>query len=780
MTEILDWQRIAVQDLRPFCDLGTEPEVDGYLTHAEVRWVRDSVLHVTELRERGDVITVRDNDGPEITYREFLASPALANLADMAHKIKTLATLRRGSSKRDVRGKRLFTSDWYVDPRVTEIVGNEITEGVAAEVIGKIIDEQDDFGFTKVVFLTASAGQGKSSALRNAHQRQAQKYILGQTRSLSLFVDAQGRGLSKLADVLSRELNDLHVFLPYEAVFSLVREGLLTLIVDGFDELIGARGTYEGAFNSLTNFLERLDGRGTVIAAARSTFLTQEYQSRPHLLAGTSGRHAISQLGILPWTSSDRDMFLEKAEESSGRGLVGGGVAQRFRDLDRQDEGDLLGRPLFSRDVLISLIERPQMSLEARGPGLISLVVRGYIDRECEQKLVNEAGMPILAAEQLREYFCALAYEMWQLETRDIDLETARAQMEILTESWGVRGEDQRIAIDRVGQMPFMITGVTSTHTLAFEHELFFAFFLADPLSLALLDESSADSPMASLARARFTPDEIDFLVWSAVSGDIDYRKLIARLETLANTRHPRQAQIQENSGSVVAGALRAWTRTGQLCNGVRLKGFIFEGDSFSEVKAENLEIINCAFNRVDLVGAHLEGEVVNTEIYSAVVDPKSTRLNLGGLDEESPILQVERMGVQGSEPVYDADLKEEILTAIGARPRNSSLISRFSVDNDVIQLVTVLCRAFDEMNPVGDKHYRYSTVFGHKKWKQVRNALIETELVRVDSPRPSAGPRQQFYRRNFSTAVLLKALNVEQEGERNVDDFWRLLATSA
>lgn len=60
--------------------------------------------------------------------------------------------------------------------------------------------------------------------------------------------------------------------LYYNSIITLIRNGLIVLAIDGFDELAAEIGG-EKVLGSLTNLVTELDGQGTIIAASRRTFL---------------------------------------------------------------------------------------------------------------------------------------------------------------------------------------------------------------------------------------------------------------------------------------------------------------------------------------------------------------------------------------------------------------------------------------------------------------------------------------------------------------------------
>lgn len=771
------WQANAIEDLSPFCDLGTAPEYEASTAQLDVLIRRNDRDFRLELRQGPGGLMARPEGGSAVTFGSLLSSPEFGELDRMASQIGILSNMRRSQTRKEVKGRAVYTYDWYVDSLLSaERPGWGPRSGRADHLLEEVVREgaqtPDLTEATDLVFLTAQAGQGKSSTLRWFHQQQAQRYLRRQTQRLTFYVDAQGRGLTNLADVLARELNELRINLPHNAILSLVRRGLITLIIDGFDELVGARGTYEGAFASLTTFLELLSGRGQVIAAARSAFFTEEYLARPFALTGETGSHQVTRLELAPWTPSDRAAFLDRARESSPVGFISKSVEAHFLEIQESDRSDLLTRPLFSRDVLIATIVGGRSVNATSDLALVSTIAENYIEREVTEKLLAPGRLSILTTDQLSTFFEDLAAEMWSLETRELDLPTVRTLMDLRCDEWAIDPTSRRIVLDRVGTLPFLIPGTEGQHTVLFEHEIFFSFFLSSTLATDIFGKGPG--AQSALARARLSPDDASLLVERFLANGADIQVGLKVLLEIAEKRHPRQGQIQINCGSLTAAMLRLASRDQTLRN-IRVASMSFDGDSFRGVRLESVAFEGCMFNRVDLRDARMSGHAASTDFLAALVDEVTTVINLSGLDPDLPIVQVERVVDGRSAPVYDTNERDRLLRATGFALEGSPQRRRFEVEDEVLFVVTQLCRAFDEMNPVGERHTKYLAVFSSPAWPRVREALIESEMVK-STTKASSGPKQNFYRKRFQTSELLAALHTESTND-SIERFWRSVA---
>ena len=85
--------------------------------------------------------------------------------------------------------------------------------------------------------------------------------------------NAQGANLRSLEQQVSYQLDIYNGILRFSEVVPLIQLGAVSLIIDGFDELITPTG-YNDTLHALGTYLESLQGTGSVLASARSTSST--------------------------------------------------------------------------------------------------------------------------------------------------------------------------------------------------------------------------------------------------------------------------------------------------------------------------------------------------------------------------------------------------------------------------------------------------------------------------------------------------------------------------
>lgn len=755
-----------------FSDLGTAPAVvEDVATHLRVEWIRQDVARVVQVNHPGmNRCVVAVDDGTPTTYPEFLASPVMGDLGRLATKIRLLrGVVRSRSAKKLSTGEVVYPMSWYVDPRLGASPGALGGEGSALERLQEFADGLS-IDSTRLLFVMAEAGQGKSSVLEEFTVQQAERYLQHQTTHLALYIDAQGRGLARLDEVIAKQLNELDFLLGYNALVALVREGLIVLVIDGFDELIGSRGTFDDAFRSLSAFLEVLNGKGSLIAAGRSTYFVQEYEARGRLLSDALG-YSLEQAFLKPWTHSDQDRFVEIAL-STTRLIEARKVEVRaaFSEFHEDEQvRDLLGRPLFARDVLFILLDGGTKPTDLTADSLIPYLAVEYLRREIADKLLV-AGESFLTPGQLEEYYRHLAEEMWELETRELDVADAETIIDVYADdSWKLVGPAREMARARAGKLPFLEVGETSRR-VQFEHEVFFGYFLAGSLVPAL---QGAPGALALLGRGRLDPMTADLVVQMTQLGQ--EQEVLDSLSRLAQSRHPRRLQIEVNAGALAAAVLRRSSSAGKGEN-LAVHGLLLAGEDLPGVHLTGCTFEDVRFDRVDLRGARFTGCTANRVVLEGVlVDPASTRLDLTGLDPNGDVngLQYEENGLL--DLTFDPAKVGEILRSIGLL-EEVVIGPRFSVRPEVLDRVEHIARAFRRANPIGTNHDRFGVFFTDDLGRTIVDILVERGILAVDAPRQTRGPAQSFYRKRFDEAELMGALTGSTT-ETSIAEAWRELS---
>ncbi len=126
----------------------------------------------------------------------------------------------------------------------------------------------------RILLVDGPAGIGKTSLIRALSFSRAAAYRQSR-HPLVLHVESRGRVLQNLVDLMAFSLQTLRVSVTYDQVPVLVRYGLVTLAIDGFDELADPNG-YELAWAQVNDLVTAVRGRGSLLLAGRETFIGRD------------------------------------------------------------------------------------------------------------------------------------------------------------------------------------------------------------------------------------------------------------------------------------------------------------------------------------------------------------------------------------------------------------------------------------------------------------------------------------------------------------------------
>lgn len=259
--------------------------------------------------------------------------------------------------------------------------------------------------FTTVFFIVGDAGLGKTEHLLTTARERARAIELNPSSEepLYLFVSSTGRALSNLDDAINTSLSNTRI-LDSQSAKVLCRNGLLVLIVDGFDELLGSSG-YDNPLGSLGGWFHDLRGRGVMIASARSAYYMTRYRRSLSETTDLNVEHTIAN--IQPWSRDSTITFLQSYGVESP--TLSGLSSRDWR---------LLAIPFFAKAFATWCSGR---SLTDGAPsGIFQVVIKQYLERE-SKKILDQNNVPVLSTEELQNLFSEFA-EMMHLEgKRELD-----------------------------------------------------------------------------------------------------------------------------------------------------------------------------------------------------------------------------------------------------------------------------------------------------------------------------------------------------------------------
>ncbi len=737
-------------DLAAFADAGTAVRVDDRSETTRLSFRARGKPSELRIEQDGSLAMGGVNYS---TYARFLASAEMADLAGVARAI--VATV--------------VPEDAYLDPDAhADLPAGDHVEGAALELIERLIGEESD-GRTRLVFVTADAGSGKTTALRELVRRQAAKYLRGEAAYLYLYINAQGRALARFNEAMAVELQDLRTPLTYHAVAPLVREGVLVPVVDGFDELIGTQGGYDDAFSSLSLFLEQLDGRGALVAAARSAYYEQEFLSRANARS-SSGMQSWTQwpVRLQRWTG-------DQVRQYAGHVLDGDdSLVERVQDVFAPDSvSELRGRPLFVNRVVDLVKAGVEIGRDER---FLDSLIDSYLRREQSAKLLSRTERPLLDAAELRDYYTELAMEMWRQETRQLSRASLREIAELFASLAGLDDDDQRIFVERAPTLAFMASSGPSG-AIEFEHETFLLFFLASRVASAW--ETEDPTVLSQLLSKSDVTDELaDYVVDRLAAGEPGTASRVRQLQRVVSGAYLRREQIAENCGSLLVPLMR---RDGGEPD-ASLDGFEFAGVNWGGVDVRGIHFRNCRFRRCDLRGARFADCTAESVVLDEPALAPDTLLDIAGLAWEQDVVGLRWSSAdEAIQLVFDpSDMRERLAmvglpSAIDASEDNRE----WPITPDDLEMLLGLARAYGRANPVCEADRWIAPYVTRPGWKSLTKALVDSGVVTEES-RSARGSRKRFFRCHVLPQELVSGRLVSADVDPRVRELWSTLAGQA
>jgi hypothetical protein len=751
------WRDRIERDLSPFCDPGTRLELAGAGRSFLAHWT-------SRARSMEAAISISVDSGVQVTYRaqtlsykSFLSSPDLADLLGLAKMI-----LQSQQDSIFVQTKaRLADSDGVARQPAVQLLQDLLTAYNSADV-------------TRVVMVTGDAGAGKTRVLKTLVTEQARKYQRGESDCLYLYINAQGRALARFNEALATELQDLRSFVTYHAVSALVRLGILVPVIDGFDELLGVGG-YDDAFSSLTGFMEELNGNGQLVASARSSYYEQEFVARASSVSSL-GAQSWTQVPVevLSWEDEEYSQYVDRRASEANYSTVDNELFRARLDSIFSDRNtELRRKPFFvARTVDIALHDT---SFEAGGD-LLNELVTADLERERLDKLLDKGGGSLLTHEQLEKLFTTLAEEMWNQQTRELDRPSVKYIAEYVLVTEKVPESAQRIVIERMAQLALLTRGEKSGGT-AFEHEMFFSFFLAKVFGNALLENLGGVRLM--LGRS-VLPVEVATGAIAAMdtSGSLlksgGVPRLLEALNSAVKEEGLRSSQVRENAGVLLSEALKRAGGAGIQVSEAKCGRLVLPGGNLNGVEVLRWEFEGTEFRRVDLTRARFRScraqGIVFTDV---VVDPGFTRLEFEDLDVATAILGLRIREGDVVKAIYDPKELRALLAACGAvPPPPEGMESERAIAAPYYELVKKLCRAYGRTNPVCTSDDNLRHLFKSQRWPAIEKRLVQHGIVTVET-RPTGGPQKRFLRRQFLPEQIMSGADRESQVPEKIRGFW-------
>ena len=662
-------------------------------------------------------------DGTEISYRSFITH-RLARLDVLAERI----IAKRAAPSVFIDGEGLLNTP----------VG-KTTNLLASKALQLVCSEGSPFS-TRVAFVTADAGHGKTVLLREVQHRTARRYLDGGSSFLFWHVDLQGRQLVRLSEALMGDLGDLRVSgLWMPAVLRLMRMRALVLAIDGFDELAAEQGSTD-ALGALATMVRQLDGKGVVIAASRRTFFdTEDYLARAQLIhRSVTSACQFDQLTLKPWGKPEAVNLFKKVAASARKTVDASAL---YREI-LTELGDDDGHPMLTRPFLLNQLARAIVEFEHDLPSFIremddphkgvAAMVQAFVEREVKDKWVHrETGERYLSVDQHMELLARVAEEMYETQKDRLKLDVIEMIATILLEQWGIEPE-RRVQVASMVRMHVLLTRPADgeSNVRSFDHSEFRDYFVACALRKhleAVVDDGTME-PLASMLRIAQLTDSTAKYVCGML--DLQGKRSLVLAKRLAKLcrDESRVSFVAINIGTLLPFVLHARIDVEER---VEIDApAVFSSLVFERTRLVNLWLKGCTFLNTSLVGINwIDVCLTRCTLGELTVDVKANISNvsleeceIGGLR----ILQDDGEVVREYAPSrIDSALVEAGFTLKDGRP-SRSLLEQVP-DSPNAKLVRKLLRLFQRTTIINESGLQ-------QRFRQDFNAIVNDILPQLET----------------------------------------------
>lgn len=726
----------------PYCDFGE----DDYAGSIFLTWVMPT-------SDRSETRTDRFRIGQDNRYEwydpaENVWVPYSAFLRRISHW-KILARRLRIELDRELQKLRigslgeLYSSDIDKGPVNLKRENNEDGELVDIKVVADNACSSSK-PFTKVFFIVGDAGMGKTELLLSAALERAKQVELNERccEPLYVYVSSAGRALSNLEDAVNSALSITKI-LNNKSARTLCKNGLLVLIVDGFDELLG-NSSYDNPLGSLENWFRDLKGRGVLIASARSSYYMVRY--RKSLIETTDLNVDHTVLNILPWERSDIAIFLGKK-----------GISVDSLDLLSEQDWSLLSIPYFAN--AFAAWKMRHAGNQGFDLSIFEVVVNLYLEREAN-KLLDQLGRSLVTVDELQSIFSEVSEKMHdsgrrELEISDLEfcVQLALGFDDLDANRPGLRS--RLISLCGLSVDNFMSGGVK----FIFSHEIMFDCFLSLSLQLRCLD-----SIHLAYMRDFFRHGEIhsSVLGWFVVNRYECAKNVLGGLISIDD----ESLVWKKNMGLF-------WTAILNHDKGIppseAIDGVVLEKVSLTGDVNVSLQMTNCTIQELSLPPAAFVIDLENTQIKCLSSSSRVAFKNLKNITPEQ--LQIIN---SGDEYCDNTASIRSFLETEGVIDKGSDYFATEWKDTVTYFIKNIVDRPdypivfSTDVYRTDDSRLNWTARLGHEKWVNFIDALLRNSLARLERIEASGRPKSKLM---FDLSPN-KIANRDKKYQ-NILDFW-------
>lgn len=566
-----------------------------------------------------------------------------------------------------------------------------------------------------VLVLDGPAGIGKTSQLRQLALARASSFLRDQDR-LILHVESRGRNLQMLDDLIAGSLQRIRAKPTFDQLRVLVKHGLVTLALDGFDEFADPSG-FQLAWAQLGDLLDSVSGSGQVILSGRETLV-----SRGRLL---------SELPKLSSANCRLDEFqLQEVDSQAARSwLEQRGVPRRSLDNPRLSEALRPGsyglRPFFLSQLASS--ETYRLLNASPKVDILPLLIDALLERELEKlssQLVDDVGRDATLG-FLRNVCEEIARDMADNQSDSLPGVNVEWSAELCLPEVA-SGDYSKLLIHHATRLPFLSIEDGSP-AVRFSHRQFFVFFLGANVVSSIGKREVPKYFRRNVLGSEFLEAFPKVLLSLPRASVIGFRDAsIDMLPELSSYDRSRG-----NAAALLLGCLADFPTDRPVSIAHVAVDELFLRGKLPEVRLNDVSINVLRAERADLsavqFGTGCNLVTLNADRLTRVPEsiPVPLWLELGGQTFHQP-----------------EQIKEALL---GSKTREYEVDDRLQFDRELLERI-LRYRPFwlrDDRNNVEPAGLK---IIEHPEWTELAEYLIQHDLVRMDDNVQAAGPSSRFF----------------------------------
>ncbi|MBB2169767.1 hypothetical protein HLH36_15675 [Gluconacetobacter aggeris] len=712
---------LIANDLAAFADIGTEaPSIEPHPTGSVVRFVRHGDLTEIQISNNNEALieTWADETVKHANIRALLASGRYGNLRDWASKQSAFL------DQEDADSRSLIAVLGFLNDDFTSANENDIDE---------LLCKKHKIDSTRLLLIDGPAGIGKTQFILSLSKSRSKNYI-NNRRPLILHIQSRGRTLSYLYDMMAFSLQRMRVYVTFDQAPILAKHGLITLAIDGFDELADPDG-YGNAWAQVSDLIEALRGSGSIILAGRETFI-----GRDRVLKDISSlRDDKDEINVLTLQPPSKSVAIRWLSEQ------GWSDTQISSIEDYLEPNSLALRPFFLRT--LANPEIAESLSNSAAISVLSILMEAMIEREVGK--FGDAIERVLTASERRHYIISLLGEA----ARDM-AESNNSSISDATLSWLVD-----VALPKDIDESLVRILKARSHALAFftnddrrgyrkfYHDKFYEYFL----SISAIDMITSGQTGRMLSRNILASSFLETF-GDVISSGVQEERISKFCNQVVDmfSNYPPVDRTKKNLGALILASLAvAEFHDNFGISSIDLDECRIAGTASGGVIRDSF------ISQLDCRGANLAAvSFDNSNILSLIADRDTV------LPELFPNPQIIRDVSKGTETLFTPEAREAWVRSHLESPpiEEVALLPHALRQHPAVKLLQRACRMRQYWLRRGDDIYA-ARILDDPWWPTIEEILSESELIKIEV-RQASGTDARFLHIRQAEEILSENKN--------------------